>query len=68
MNIEELRQEFIEKVMELRRKVINSMKVKEFNNSPIDGSLWMQLITQYVESINSGGVPNIQASWTYICK
>lgn len=26
------------------------------------------MVEQYVEAINEGCVPNIQSSWTYICR
>ena len=34
----------------------------------MNGSTWASLIQLYVKSINSGQVPDIESSWTYICR
>jgi hypothetical protein len=54
--------------MHLRRKVINRIKPKMFNNQVMDGSTWASLVEQYVQAINEGAMPDIQSSWSYICK
>jgi hypothetical protein len=59
MELEELRAEFVEQVMHLRRKVINRIKPKQIGSTPMDGSIWIALVEQYVEAFNQGGVPNI---------
>lgn len=28
----------------------------------------LSLAEKYIEAINSGGVPNIESSWTYMCQ
>lgn len=68
MELEELRAEFVEQVMHLRRKVINKIKPKQIGTTMMDGSIWIALVEQYVEAFNQGGIPNIQSSWTYICR
>ncbi len=68
MELEELRSEFVEQVMLLRRKVINQVKSKTINNQVMDGYAWASLVSQYVDAINEGAVPNIQSSWNYICR
>lgn len=68
MELDELRAEFVEQVMLLRRKVINRIKAKAVNGQVLDGSLWIQMVEQYTKAINEGVVPNIHNSWTYICK
>lgn len=59
MELDELRAEFVEQVMHLRRKVINRIKPKQVGNTPMDGSIWIALVEQYVEAFNQGAVPNI---------
>jgi hypothetical protein len=44
------------------------MIVKKIHGKPMDGGTWADLIESYVHTINEGGVPNIESSWTYICK
>ncbi len=68
MELDELRAEFVEQVMLLRRKVINRIKPKTVNGKKMDGGMWISLVEQYVQAINEGVVPNIQNSWTYICR
>ena len=68
MNLEDLRSEFVEQVMQLRRKVINRIKPKTMHDKKLSGEMLFNLAKSYVESINKGVVPNIESSWSYICK
>lgn len=68
MPLEDLRPEFVEQVLSLRKKVMHGMKPKEINNQAMDGALWIALTQQYLNAINGGTVPSIESSWTYICK
>ena len=54
--------------MLLRRKVLSRIEPKSINNAELDGRSWIDLISQYVQSINNGTVPDIQSSWIYICR
>ena len=45
--------------MQLRRTVINKVKLKSIGNQPMDGFTWGSLVKQYVKAINEGAVPNI---------
>jgi len=67
MDLEELRAEFVEQVMLLRRKVLNQVRPKQVNGSTLDGTTWVLLAEKYIQAINEGAVPNIQSSWNYIC-
>jgi hypothetical protein len=44
------------------------MTIKKIHGKPLSGSSWIDLVQIYVQTINEGGVPNIESSWTYICK
>lgn len=66
--LENLRPEFVEQVHSLRRKVLNRIKPKQINSKPLNGEMLYNLAKSYVESINSGAVPSIESSWSYICK
>ena len=68
LEIESLRAEFIEQVMELRRKVLHCVPVKKILGHAIDGRTWAGLIKSYVEQMNTGRVPNIESSWHNICQ
>lgn len=66
--LENLRPEFVEQVHTLRRKVMHRIKPKQLNNKPLNGEMLYNLAKSYVDSINSGAVPSIESSWSYICK
>ena len=66
--IEELRPEFVEQFMQLRRKVINRIKPKVMYRKRISGDMLNNLAGSYDDAINRGAVPNIETAWSYICK
>lgn len=68
MQLEELRPEFVEQVMQLRRKVINRIKPKLMHGRKLNGEMLYNLAGSYVDAINKGIVPNIESAWSYICK
>jgi hypothetical protein len=68
MELDDLRADFVEQVMQLRRKVINRVKPKMLNGKKLNGSMLANLAESYVVAINKGAVPNIENAWTYICK
>lgn len=68
MELEDLRPEFVEQVMQLRRKVINRIKPKMMNGKKLSGDMLFNLCYTYVDAINKGVVPNIETAWSYICK
>ena len=68
MDLDELRPEFVEQVMQLRRKVINRIKPKMMHDRKLNGEMLYNLALSYVEAINRGAVPNIESAWSYICK
>ena len=65
---EDLRVEFVEQVMALRKKVLGKLKAKTLNNKPLNGYMLSTLIENYIAAINKGAVPTIENAWTYICK
>ena len=66
--IGDLRPEFVEQVHTLRRKVLNRVKPKSINGKPLNGTMFWNLCESYVQAINSGAIPSIENSWSYICK
>lgn len=68
MQLEELRPEFVDQVMQLRRKVINRVKPKLMHGKKLTGDMLYNLAGSYVDAINKGAVPNIETAWSYICK
>jgi hypothetical protein len=58
----------VEQVLQLRRKVLNKIKAKTLNGKRITGSMFADLVVNYVNGINKGVVPNIENAWSYVCK
>ena len=68
MDLEELRGDFVEQVISLRRKVVNRIKPKTLNGRKLSGSMLATLADSYVKAINNGAIPNIESAWSYLCK
>jgi hypothetical protein len=68
MDISELRAEFVEQVINLRKKVLNKVPIKKFKGVPMDASTWAGLLQMYINAFNEDKVPNIESSWHYICR
>ena len=68
IELEDLRSEFVEQVMLLRKKIVNKVKPKMMNGKCLSGQMLANLLITYVTSINEGAVPSIETAWSYICK
>jgi|JI9StandDraft_2_1071091.scaffolds.fasta_scaffold1078030_1 hypothetical protein len=58
-----LRREFIEGVNTLRNKIIDNTGPKIYGGKDITGYGMSVMIQNYVDSFNSGNVPNIKSAW-----
>ena len=68
LEMDQLRPEFFEQVIQLRRKILNRMKPKKINGKNLSGMMLAGLTRTYTNTINQGAIPNIEDAWTYICK
>ena len=68
MEINKLRPEFFEQVVNLRKKIMNKMKPKMLNDQNLNGEMYMSLVNNYTNAINDGTVPNIENAWNYLCR
>ena len=68
MELDQLRPDFVEQVLNLRKRVTGKVKIKMLNGKALNGFMLVSLLQSYVTSINEGAVPNIENAWTYICK
>ena len=59
IEVENLRPEFANKVIEFRKSIIKKMKPKTLNNQKLNGQLYCDMLTSYIGAINEGAVPNI---------
>ena len=67
IKMEDLRPEFVEQVLTLRKKILTTNKIKKLNGKEINGEMLSGLIVSYINAINNGAVPNIENAWNYIC-
>ena len=68
MDLTDLRPEFVEQVLELRKKIIYKATPKQINGKLVNGEILSGLLKSYVEAINVGAVPNIETAWVNICR
>jgi hypothetical protein len=68
MNMDSLRPEFYEEMINLRRHVLNRLKPKSLNGKALNGEMFCGLLRSYIVAINNGAVPNIETAWSYVCK
>jgi len=67
MDLGELRSDFVEQVVNLRRQVLNKLEPKKIGGSILDGPSLSVMAVKYVDAINTGAIPNIKSTWQYIC-
>ena len=60
------RDDFVEQVKILRRKIYTSAPAKTLNGKVLDGFMISHLAHQYAESINTGASLNIGDAWTQV--
>ena len=65
---EKLRPEFLEQILQLRKKVLSRVKVKTLKGKALNSEMYLNLIKNLIGSINSGSVPNIENTWMSMCK
>ena len=65
---EQLRPEFLEQIIGLRKKVLGRVKVKTLNGKPLNGEMYLNLVKGLIGALNSGDVPNIENTWLSMCK
>ena len=65
---EQLRPEFLEQIVSLRKKVLGRVKIKTLNGKPLNGEMYLNLVKGLIGALNSGSVPNIENTWISMCK
>jgi len=64
----ELRTEFLEQVILLRKKILNNCRSKKFKGSKLNGEQFLKVIENYISIINSGSIPSVDDIWNSLCK
>jgi hypothetical protein len=65
---EDLRPDFIEQVIQFRKRVTQGLKIKTLNGKQLNGDMYCNMMSSYVTAINEGAVPNIENAWNYMCQ
>ena len=68
MELDQLRPEFFDQVMTLRKKILTRCKPKTLNGKELSGEMFLGLSRSYLAAINQGAVPNIENAWHYLCR
>lgn len=66
MSFDDLRPEFVNQVINFRKRVVGRMKPKVLNGQKLSGELYLSMLNSYVGAINEGAVPNIENAWNYM--
>jgi 3D (Asp-Asp-Asp) domain-containing protein len=54
--------------MGFRKRILANCKPKTMNGKNLSGDMYMSLVRNFISSINTGAVPNIENAWSYVCK
>jgi hypothetical protein len=68
IDLDRLRPEFVDQVMNFRKRILGRIKPKTFKGKELDGPMYLCLLNSYVNAINNGAVPNIENAWNYMCQ
>ena len=64
----ELRDEFLEGVKYVRKKIFKKISGKTICGKFVNGQMLLDLCEKYLKDINCGGVPVIENTWDYLSK
>ena len=65
---EKLRPEFLDQILQLRKKILDRVKIKTLNGKALNSEMYLNLIKNLIGALNSGNVPNIENTWLSMCK
>ncbi|XP_001347247.1 Guanylate nucleotide binding protein (macronuclear) [Paramecium tetraurelia strain d4-2] len=65
-DLKQLRPEFYEQAISLRKMLFSKVKPKQFRGKTLTGGMYINLINSYLQAMNSGCVATIESSWTYV--
>jgi hypothetical protein len=67
MQLDELRPEFVQEVIDFRKMIFQSLKNKTIKGKEVKGGMLSDLISLYVGEINGDKIPVIETGWKYVC-
>ena len=66
--LEKLRPEFLDQILNLKKKILGRVKVKSLNGKALNKKMYLNLIKNLIGAMNSGNVPNIENTWMSMCR
>lgn len=64
----EFREEFVEQLKVIRKKILKKVNPKVLNGKTFNGEMLLELTRVYIKTMNSGSLPNIDNAWQYLMK
>ena len=64
----DLRPKFLELISQLQTKVLLGLRKKMFKGKPCSPRMFVELCQFFCQSINTGGLPEIENNWDMVCK
>lgn len=64
--LENLRAEFVEEALKLRNSMLLNAKIKLMEDKMVNGEVMGGILRAYIDTINSGAIPNIENTWSYV--
>lgn len=65
---DKLDQEFRNQANQLRNHILSNTKPIALNGKNLDGAMFSNFVESIVSQLNSGGLPNLADTYTYVCK
>jgi hypothetical protein len=63
LSLDEMRPQFVEELAEVKRQLIGGLSPKKVQGQVVTGSLWTELVRNYVDAVNTGAVPCVADAW-----
>ena len=67
MEIDQLRPQFMEQVIDFRKMIAKNVRTKRIKGKEINSDLLVNLLKIYVGEINGKEMPQIETGWKYVC-
>ena len=65
---ESLSPEFVDQLIQLRRKLLNKVVAKRVNNKIITGELWAEMVVGYFGELNLEKTVSFEKVWRHLCR
>ena len=61
--------EFVEQIIELRKRVLGNIAPKMFGNKVLNGESWVNMVRGYINELNNNNkMPQLSSIWEYVCQ